>query len=354
MVEQMDQEFSAFEKSNMDLVDSGFDVKVVYDHGELWRYLPEGMHFSSGDSELAVFDEDRIDIYSGFTKNGLPSARVFGRTTHRSFKTIYDMTINYVNGLWESPYAEDFASFAKELGSVIEENQYELDYEPNWLLKYDDDADQGDARLKQEELTFVIESLAGGGNGSSIERHLDLGTCTGRYLAALREHLEIGVSIGVDLDSDCIEHCKRKHRDALKNERRFRIMDADIRDSESLPGENFDLITCMMGTLCHLRRESSTGGPYEDPWQEGLHNLAVRLAKDGDAFVAIWNTDSLPGSSTPSLLSIYPRRSTEILLKQSPAKNEFEARLEQANLKAVSHSLIEKRLHVYHLQHASR
>jgi SAM-dependent methyltransferase len=353
-VERMDREFNDFTKANMNLVNSGFDVRVVYDHNELWKYLPEGMHFSPGDTELAVFDEDRIDIYSGFAQAGLPAAKVFGETTHRRFKAIYELTVTYMNELWESDYAKDFPTFAGELDSVILESQVELDYEPNWLLKYDWDANDGDRRLKQEEMDFVISVLGASGRQREVNRHLDLGTCTGRYMSTLQKFLgATGASVGVDLDMDCIEHCKRKHGDMLRDDRRFRIQHGDLRRSDSLPKESFDVVTCMMGTLCHLRREQVNGGGYDDPWQRGLENLTGRLAMNGDAFVAIWNTEKIThGSASQSLLSIYPQRSKDILLKQSPLKEEFEARLRQAKLRPVADRLLGDQLHVYHLQHA--
>lgn len=353
LVERMDKEFNALAKANKGLVRSGFDVRVAFDHDELWKlYLSGSMpFFSAGDTELALFDEDRIDIYSGFTNNGYPAAKMIGSSTHRSFKTIYDQTVEYVDDLWHSAHAEDFEVFANKLGDVISESQWELDYEPNWLLKYDADEDPGDARLKEEELKFVIQTLSAGNGYKENARHLDLGTCTGRYMEKLRERLGVEVSVGVDLDDDCLNHCKRIHRELLEDERRFRIIDADIRNSESLPGEKFDLVTCMMGTLCHLRRISERTGVFEDPWQKGLENMAERLEHNGDAFIAIWNVEDVQGPSTPSLLKIYPQRSCEILLKHSPGQEELEARLDQAGLRTVSHSLIEKRLHVYHLQH---
>lgn len=350
-VEQMDKEFNIFSRANLDLLESGFEIKVVYDHDELWRELPQKMYFSPGETELAVFDQDRIDVYSGFARGGAPTARLFGAATHERFRTIYDVTLAYIDELWNSKYAEDFLTFEAQLRQIITESEFEVDYEPNWLLKYDDDADEGDAHLKRREMDFVLEALRGRESGSEVARHLDLGTCTGRYLAALRELMNSeGMSIGVDLDVDCIDHCKRKHANALQNERQFRVIDADIRDPESLPKERFDLVTCMMGTLCHLRREPIAEGHYGDHWQEGLQNLADRLSSDGDAFVAFWNTEVTTNGTAP-LLSIYPQRSAEILLRQSPSKEEFEARLGQAGLRVEAHDLLEKRLHVYHLRH---
>jgi len=347
LVEQMDREFKSLARANKNLGESGFSVKVVFDHDDLWQGLPEKMPFNEGETELAVFDQDRIDVYSGFTGSGLPEAKVFDRTTHRSFETIYELRSNYVDELWNSDHAEDFSLFESEIQGVIDDNRFELDYEPNWLLKYDADADENDARLKREEMAFVFETLERNGN---VGRHLDLGTCTGRYLAALRQRLNVEVSVGVDYDADCIAHCKREHR-AMLQDGRCRFLDADLRNVDSLPSERFDVVTCMMGTLCHLRRSTDLT-PYEDPWQVGLENLAGKLTDDGDAFVAIWNTGTSVGANGSPLLSIYPRRSNEILLKQSPSPEEFEGRLEQARLKVVSHGLIEQRLHVYHLEHA--
>jgi SAM-dependent methyltransferase len=351
-VDQMDKEFKAFAKANRDLVESGFEVKVVYDRDELWKDLPDGMHFSSGDTELAVFDEDRIDIYSGFAGSGLPAARVFGRTIHRSFDPIYEMTLSYMNELWASDHAQDFSTFAKELEEVIFESQFEIDYERNWLLKFDSDANEGDARLKRAEMKFVVEAIESRTRSKAADGHLDLGTCTGRYLLSLRPFLDSGsTSVGVDIDLDCVGHCERKEE--LQDKRQFNVVDGDIREAETLPKDSFDLVTCMMGTLCHLRRNVNSSGEYDDPWQTGLDNLANRLAMDGDAFVAIWSGESGDSNgAVPPTLSIYPRRSTDILLKQSPSKEEFDARLRQAGLRSVKDALIERRLHVYHLQHA--
>ncbi len=351
LVEERDKEFKALERANTKLMKAGFEVRVVYDHEELWRELPDGMRFAEGDTELAVFDEARVDIYTGFVRAGLPEAKVFDATTHDSFGAIYDRTVDYLTRLWESEHAAEFSTFAEELTEVIEESKHEIDYEKNWLLRFDEDADPGDARLKREELKFVVGCLSSGRDAQATARHLDLGTCTGRYLSELRECVDICLSVGIDLDVDCLEHCRWKHREALRDGGRFQVLDADIRDGSTLPNGDFDLITCMMGTLCHLRRSDQRSAVYEDPWQVGLENLATRLSADGDAFVAIWNVES-PSAAAPSLLSIYPQRTNEILLRQSPPQKEFEARLGQVELKTVGHSLIQQRLHVYHLQHA--
>jgi hypothetical protein len=350
LVEQLDKEFNAFTKANMKLVESGFDVRVVHDNEDLWRDLPDEMPFSAGDTELAVFDEDRIDIYSGFVKLGLPAARVFGETTHGGFKAIYGKTVSYMDELWER--GQDFATFSQELEEIVFDSQFEIDYELNWLLKYDGDADAGDAALKRAEMQFVrgaLEARSEGGK-SGLTRHLDLGTCTGRYLADLRPFIDAsGVSVGIDLDRDCLEHCERKHAELLDG-RTFRIDSGDLRKRDSLPRESFELVTCMMGTLCHLRREANGGSPYKDPWQAGLDNIADHLSMSGDAFVAIWNAEKEAGDGG-SLLSIYPKRSTEILLRQSPSEEEFNARLRQANLRSIASSPIgDERLRVHHLQ----
>lgn len=349
-VELMDHEFAAFYGDNATLVENGFEVKVVFDQGEAHEQLPDPMNFREGDDELALFDDERIDIYSGFRKKrALPSARMF-TDANKEFDEIQAMTCGYFNTLWNSDGAVDFLDFGSLLNGVIEDCKFEIDYERNWLHRYDQDADEGDARLKKDEMDYVLGVLDGTGPHEGI-RHLDLGTCTGRYIRALRERFDVRDSVGVDLDQDCLDHC-RGMLDEFEGSGTVQILDADIRRSDALPSEKFDVITCMMGTLCHLRRPVFKDGKFDDHWQTGLENLASRLADDGNAFVGIWNVDTLDNGSTGSLLSIYPDRSTGILLGMSPPIDEFEQRLEQAKLRSESHQLVRQRLHVFHLRNA--
>jgi SAM-dependent methyltransferase len=348
-VELMDREFGVFYSDNAKLVEKGFEVKVVFDQDEAHEQLPGPMNFREGEDELALFDDERIDIYSGFTKKrALPSARMF-TDANDDFTEIQAMTVDYFNSLWNSERAVDFLDFGDLLNGVIEDCRYEIDYEKNWLLRYDQDADDDDASLKNDELEYVLEVL-GKGTREGI-RHLDLGTCTGRYIRELRKEFDVTLSVGVDFDQDCLRHCRgiligSEGSDGLQ------IIDADIRRADALPSGKFDVITCMMGTLCHLRRLPDKEGQFEDHWQTGLENLATLLAEDGDAFVGIWNVDRPDDGSSGSLLSIYPDRSTKILLELSPPIEEFEQRLAQARLRSVSHQLVRQCLHVFHLQNA--
>jgi hypothetical protein len=349
-VEEMDQEFNAFYSDNARLVEEGFEVKVVFDHDAAYKKLPREMNFKEGEDELALFDDERIDIYSGFAKSrSLPSARMFTNGTDR-FKVIQDMTSDYFVSLWESQRAVDFLEFGEKLNAIIEESRDEIDYEPNWLLRYDNDADDGDAQLKREELNWVLNALKRKVGGGGSIRHLDLGTCTGRYIRELRTGLDVTLSVGIDLDRDCLEHCMRL-RSMLGNPDDLLIHNADIREADTLPNGRFDVVTCMMGTLCHLRRGPKDGdGKFVDSWQSGLDNLAAHLVGDGDAFVALWNRDDSDDGSRRALLSIYPERTNEILLRLSPPLDEFHERLEQAGLRSVAHALVGRQLDVFHLQ----
>jgi SAM-dependent methyltransferase len=349
-VEQMDREFAAFYNDNSKLVEEGFEVKVVFDENAAYEALPDEMNFKVGEDELALFDDERIDIYSGFTKKrGLPSARMFTDVTG-GFEWIQARTCDYFNALWNSEQAVDFLDFGKDLNGIIEDCKYEIDYEKNWLLRYDRDADEGDARLKSEEMEWVLGVL---GTRTMVDgiRHLDLGTCTGRYIRALREQFDIRLSVGVDVDQDCLDHCQDLVG-GFPGAAPIKILDADIRKDDELPRERFDVITCMMGTLCHLRRATASDGLYDDPWQAGLRNLATRLADSGDAFVGVWDVDDEDDASAGPLLSIYPDRSSEILLHQSPPREEFERRLRQAELRWVNHKIVRRRLHVFQIQNA--
>lgn len=354
-VDQMNRAFDRLAKTHRDLTKAGFEVKVIYDRSQVYRQLPREVAFKQWDTELALYDKSRLDIFAGFTSNNQPTVQTYSAERFEKFSVLSAQVEKYFSLLWDSPEdAYEFEEFASRVEKMIEEANREIDYTSNWLYKYDDASDE-DGELKDAESEFVLDQLKKKHGEVIVDGHIDLGTCTGRYLRELTPYVNGGKIVGVDNDRDCLEVLKSRVKSG-KLDARVEIREGDIRRRQQLPSDRFGLVTCMMGTLCHLDLRGDNGsGRFEDDWQVGLENAADLLAKDGDAFIAIWDEQAcvVRPRLGRQLLSIYEQRDSTILCRQSPSEGELKARIEQAGLK-ISHSdLVKDRLRVFHLEHTT-
>lgn len=129
----------------------------------------------------------------------------------------------------------------------------------------------------------------------------------------------------------------------LRGDERHQSVYGDLADAESLPSGEFDLVTCMLGTICHLRREKARD---DDELQRGLQALSGKVAEAGDLFLAWWEPTA--GDPRPPL-SIYTDRDARILLGNAPGFNEFRERARRCGLAIVANNVILGRLRVAHL-----
>jgi predicted nucleotide-binding protein/SAM-dependent methyltransferase len=352
MVARMDHEFQNLAEANIKLTNQGFEVKVVYDDGSQHELLPPEIPFKEEDTEFALYDRARLDVFSGFTSSEKRRLHAYLDGHFSQFVVLFDAVDSYFEKLWNAPDACDFSTFVTKMNTMIYEVGREIDYTSNWLAEYDE-AVGGDGDLKRRESEFVRHRLEKNhGKEAAVVSHIDVGTCTGRYLKELAHFIKSdGQIVGVDSDRDCINLLRsRKENNELDS--RAEIVSGDLRRREELPPEKFEIVTCMMGTLCHLERRVNGKAGFEDEWQIGLENLAHLLADDGDAFIAVWDRRVCKKPPEP-LLSIYSPKAAELLCEQTPSMDELRKRLKQAGLELIQQKVINGRLRVLQLNHAS-
>ena len=277
-VDQMNHSFDSLAKTHRNLIAAGFEVKVVYDRGEAYSRLPPEVSFKLLDTELALYDDSRLDIFAGFTSNNQPTVKTYSADLFEEFVVLAEEVDNYFIQLWNaSEDSYEFEDFSARTESMIREADREIDYTSNWLSSYDD-ASGEDRELKTAESAFVLNELKKRHGEVLIDSHIDLGTCTGRYLHEMAPHVNGGRIFGIDNDEDCIGVLKARV-ESRKLDPRVEIREGDIRRREQLPSGTFSLVTCMMGTMCHLERDEAKDGRYEDEWQIGLENVGDLLKR---------------------------------------------------------------------------
>lgn len=181
------------------------------------------------------------------------------------------------------------------------------DYDDDWLERYDRSAGADAAILKAEmealEALFEgFEGIAGltglegrgdepGGRGA---RHLDLGTCTGRYL---RWGVARGFASahGIDKSAASVNRCR-----AMAETGPIHVHHADFLDAEAMPPlldrhGPFHLVTMMMGTINHLAAEDQ---------YTVVRNLVPALPVSGRLVISSWR----PGACALSLYSRVEQR----------------------------------------------
>lgn len=349
-VERMNREYRAFARTNLALIKQGFEVRIAHDMHGAHQSLPEKV-FQPGDTELALYDEARVDSFFGFTSKDRSRVEVYDASKFLDFEVLQAQAGMYFAALWESKEAEDFAGFGVQMDLAIEEVNNEIDYSPNWLALYDR-AGGEDGALKAAEGTLIRKWLKSryGSINARLASHVDLGTCTGRYIAELSSWVREDARVtAIDMDPDCIRLVKLKQS---RGELRAGaiIREGDIRQRDKLPTQTYDLVTCMMGTLCHLNRKTQVKSLYQDDWQTALENIARLLASAGDAFVAVWDRERCQNGG--GVLDIYDDRSRSILCEKSPSQRELQARIRQAGLEVLNEDLVQNRLRVMHLSSA--
>lgn len=168
-------------------------------------------------------------------------------------------------------------------------------YDEAWLDRYErlrgTDALIADAEMAVVEDWYLARF---GACAADRLRHLDLGTCTGRYLRWSRAR-GVGLCCGVDASADATRFCE-----PLREPGRVVIERADFLQPEALPrlGERhgpFHLVTVMMGTINHVSALDQT---------RLLQAIGRIMAPSGRLLVSSWR----PGSQVLSLYRESDRR----------------------------------------------
>ncbi|MDQ4032117.1 MAG: nucleotide-binding protein [Actinomycetota bacterium] len=329
-------------KSNMKaLLEQGFEVRVVFDNTKVYRRLPNGMLSDPKDSELGIYDDFRIDVFEG-GQHGVIHAVNSYSPLFQYFPTYLKMAIGYFEELWEK--AEPMATFIEDLQDAVDFAKSKIDYESNWLAIYEYALAQEDERMKTIELSRVEEVLREEAKARdlSIMRYLDVGTCTGRYPIELRTWLApTGKILGVDEDYDCVRFAQANIERKCPDEKRIEILQRDFVAREAGIQGEFDLITCMLGTLSHFGWDRSR--THEDCIQRALTRMAALLSSEGLLFLGTWSDYACRNRH---MLGIYRQADRDRLAAWTPDTRELTDRLRSAGLSVVGQVQPEIRLNL--------
>jgi SAM-dependent methyltransferase len=299
------------------LLQHGCDVRVVHDLHSLHLALPAELGIDPHDTELAIYDDWRFDLFGGGRSGVIESVRGY-TPIMKQFESYRDMVVGYFEKLWEQ--AQPIADFVDRLQKAVDYSSTRIEYDTSWLARYDHALPREDEGLKIEELSSVRLDLVRLERWGRIQRFLDVGTCTGRYPVSLRDAVRPdGLIMGVDNDVDCVTFTQDKVRRICGNDRRFQIERHDFCAPEQPSAQSFDLITCMMGTICHFEWRAN-GGPYDDDLQRALKKFAHLLVKGGLLFFSVWTEGACRDLQ---FLSIYSEEDKRQLAQVPIPRNEL-------------------------------
>jgi SAM-dependent methyltransferase len=314
----------------------------VHDPERLDGKLPAGLNADLRDTEFAIYDDWRFDLFQGGLIGTIQSVRGY-TPAMTCFSAYRDALAGYFQELWEK--STPVAGFLDRLRKNAEYSSNRIDYPVNWLVHYDHALPREDETLKIEELSAVRVDLMRLGLWGNIRHFLDVGTCTGRYPFALSDAVKPGGTImGVDNDIDCVRFTQAKVRRELGRESRFRIEHHDFRAPEPPSTQQFDLITCMLSTLLHFDRLEENCPPYDDSLQRALEKFARLLTPDGILFFSVWTEEACRDLQ---LLSIYSEEDARRLAGAAVSQRELRDRVECAGLRMLAPIRLQNRLDLY-------
>lgn len=304
------------------MIAAGFEVRVVFDAWSLHRALPPGLIDDPYDNELAIYDEFRVDSFQGGSMGSIRGVKSHCATT-REFASYLAATETYFDDLWQE--AQPVDSFLQLMQNSIRSADTRIDYTGNWLTAYEFDLDGEDERLKTLEARRAVAAIESIGRWGNLRSHLDVGTCTGRYIALFRDAtVPSGELIGIDDDPDCVRFAQASLERRFPGDERIRIEHVDF-SSDRLPRGDFDLVTCMLGTLSHFGWDRKLS--RNDNLQSIIQRMREILADDGVLLLGTWSQFA---RDQRRLLGIYQDSDRERLARWTPPVDELHDRLRQA------------------------
>jgi|SRR5579872_227822 len=338
----LDDRFTNLFKNLDRLAAQGCDLRVVHDRDELHNSLPAALHFDHRDSELALYDDWRFDMFSGGRTGAIVSVNCF-TPVMKDFQAYREQLTHYFESLWHK--ARPISLLTDSIRHMIESVSGRINYVPVWLARYDYGLPEEDKVLKIVELSSVKTQLKQLNRWGKIGRYLDVGTCTGRYPINFRNAVtDRGEIIGIDNDLDCVRFARWNIDQECHGDDRIRIEHKDFCAEEFELKGPFELITCMLGTLLHFTRDANAAPPYKDSLQAALERFIGLLCHDGLLFFSVWSERASQGGG---LLSIYSEEDKQRLAKWIPSQKELQDRLRAAGLEFGPPVELEDRMDLY-------
>lgn len=324
-------------------MERGFQVRVASDERSAHLQLPRDLDFEPNDTEIAVYDDFRFDVFSGGRSGRIHAVHCYTDLT-ADFQGFLEPAVAYFEELWAGARPADV--FIEDLLRVRREVEAQIDYEPHWLAQYEFALSADDENLKTVEMHRVFEILRKHKKAGEIGDCLDIGTCTGRYPIRLRGIAAAASRvIGVDADPDCVRFAAAiVRKEALQNHIAIRKVDF-LHESWPIEGQ-FDVVTCMLGTLSHFGLDRKA--TREDGLQRALARMATVLAPDGLLFLSNWSEEAC---TTTKMLEIYRPGERARLARWTVPPDELKARLRNVGLRVLDEAQPDVRLDLFTCVH---
>jgi SAM-dependent methyltransferase len=334
------EELVALNRNLAYLIHEGCEIKVAFDKDELYKSLASDLDFDPGDDEIAIYDDFRVDVFSGGRIGRISDVRIFSHAND-FFGSIRDQFESYFERLWAD--AEPISSFIHQLEAADFAASRRIDYASNWLAIYEYHLSSRERSLKTKELKWVSAYLEEALLWGNVERYLDIGTCTARYPINLRGAVvPEGRIIGIDDDDDCVKFALYNSRRRTRNDGRIEILQRDFLGGDIENLGSFHLITCMLGTVSHFGFDKNSR--FEDSLQKALRSMRRLLAEGGKLILSLW---SRYACEERQMLNIYSPHDRQQLASWSPNSEELRRRLELAGLRVIKSASPDRRLDVF-------
>jgi SAM-dependent methyltransferase len=330
------------------LIDDGCETRITYHDASQYQALPQGIldNFNPRDSELAIYDEFRVDLFNGGIIGRISEVYIYTIAT-KYFGIYLDKSVEYFKSLWNG--AIDVSEYMSLLDRATDYARNRINYTSNYLLKYQFQLNEDDTRMKDAEISRVEEFIRRNNLENQIAKYLDIGTCTARYPIALRRYIRTdGVIYGIDNDEDCISFSKNWIPDNTENDQRIQILQIDFLEELPTDLKSFDLITCMLGTISHFGLDKKSN--FTGRLQNAIDKIASILNPDGVAIIGTWSDFACKNHT---MLGIYRKEDIRRLAEWTPSSTEIRDRLERAGLEIITDSQPDARLEVLFCKRAS-
>ncbi len=310
-------------KNILALAENRCEIKVAQDSGKSSKQISDIVPFDPNDSEIALYDNFRVDIFSGGRRGRIDDVKIYSEFSNR-FRAVKSAVEEYFELLWNDSTAEDASYFVKELKQIETLAARHISYTSNWLARFEFHLNKRDYDLKVVELNRLSEELRGELSlWGKVQRYLDIGTCTARYPISLRDSvIPKGVIIGLDSDEDCVAFARANVGHKALGEKRIVIKEGDFLSPMVELGGNFDLITCMLGTLSHF-------GWDDNVLKAALRRMSTELSSTGVLILSNWSAEAC---EKRDLLEIYNNSDRKNLADWTPTLVKLKVYLQEVGL----------------------
>lgn len=316
----------------------GGKTKVCHLTGPRRELRINGEKINLLSDEIALFDSYRLDVYPGGEKGTIEGVTVFCQGIRDFADNIANMS-KIFSELWNQETTLDAEVLFRKIEKELDESEKKIDHVRNYAYIYEHLLQERDNNLKRSELAATRRCLQLMGiEEASLDRYLDIGTCTGRYPLELRPYVKLGGTLyGVDTNRTLIRIAERKLAEATREapdpeslpEVEFRCI--DVLSPDFFLNQKCDLITCMLGTVSYLNYGSSGSGDTGPVLERLVRKVHDHLTEGGVFILSNWS-DQIRHSPS-ELVSIYEPFDTTRIARNTPATSCLQELLEKVGFR---------------------